>query len=471
MKNRPAFTSCALVLLLWSIVTGCVHRPANQPLTRYVPAEGYRFTNTAHAANSDELFVILAFSGGGTRAAAFSFGALEELRDTRITWNGNERRLLDEVDLISSVSGGSFTAAYYGLYREKLFQDFPEKFLYRNVTLALAVRLLNPVNWYRLASPYFDRIDMAAEFYDTHIFGSRSFGDLHSVDARPFIVLNATDMSLVSRFEFTQSQFDVIGSDLSSYPVARGVAASSAFPFLLSPLTLRNYPKPSNYTTPQWVEDALEDRQLAPREFGYATAIKSYLETTNRPYIHLLDGGLSDNIGLRGPAFAMSSVQNLWSLKDLLNTKIKHLLVITVNAKTDGSREWDKKQRAPGILGVASVVSTGPMGNYSDETVQYITDLVDTYNQEVKTSRQAHLRDPSIPELHEVKYHHVEVSFQDVPDEKERRFLNSLPTTYNLCREQIDRLRAAARQIIHNSKILSDLRKDLQAEQNFEKRQ
>ena len=312
---------------------------------------------------------------------------------------------------------------------------------------------------------------MAAEFYDTHIFDSRSFGDLHSVDARPFIVLNATDMSLVSRFEFTQSQFDVIGSDLSSYPVARGVAASSAFPFLLSPLTLRNYPKPSNYTTPQWVEDALEDRQLAPREFGYATAIKSYLETTNRPYIHLLDGGLSDNIGLRGPAFAMSSVQNLWSLKDLLNTKIKHLLVITVNAKTDGPREWDKKQRAPGILGVASVVSTGPMGNYSDETVQYITDLVDTYNQEVKTSRQAHLRDPSIPELHEVKYHHVEVSFQDVPDEKERRFLNSLPTTYNLCREQIDRLRAAARQIIHNSKILSDLRKDLQAEQNFEKRQ
>jgi NTE family protein len=452
-----------LPLICWAAAVGCAHNPSNKPLSVYSPTEGYRFSNTEHSANSDELFVILAFSGGGTRAAAFAFGALEELRDTRITWQGTERRLLDEVDLISSVSGGSFTAAYYGLNREKMFEDFPERFLYRNVTLDLGIRLLNPINWCRLASPYYDRIDMAAQFFDTHVFDRKTFADLHALHARPFIVLNATDMSLVSRFEFTQSQFDMIGSDLGLYPVARGVAASSAFPFLLSPLTIKNYPKPPNYNPPQWLEDALEDRQLAPREFGYATAVKSYLETARRPFIHLMDGGLSDNLGLRGPAFAMTSVQHSWSLKYLLNTKIKHLVVITVNAKTDGPKKWDEKERAPGILAVASVVSTGPMGNYSDETVQYMKDTVDTWNQEVETFRElAKLRGETIPTLRQIKYYHTEVSFQDIRDPDERRVLSSLPTTYHLSRENIDRLRAAARKILHDSETLDELRNNLQ---------
>lgn len=58
---------------------------------------------------SEELLLLLTFSGGGTRAAAFSYGVLEALADTKISINGKERRLLDEVDGISSVSGGVYT--------------------------------------------------------------------------------------------------------------------------------------------------------------------------------------------------------------------------------------------------------------------------------------------------------------------------------------------------------------------------
>ena len=79
----------------------------NRPLERYDPDGGYRFSNIAPGENnSDSLFLILTFSGGGTRAAAFAYGALEKLRDTEIVWEGRRRRLLDEVDIISSVSGG-----------------------------------------------------------------------------------------------------------------------------------------------------------------------------------------------------------------------------------------------------------------------------------------------------------------------------------------------------------------------------
>jgi len=86
--------------------------------------------------------VILAFSGGGTRAAAFSYGVLETLRDIEVTnASGSKTRLLDEVDVITGVSGGSFTALAYGLYGERLFALFEKSFLKQDVQGALIRRL------------------------------------------------------------------------------------------------------------------------------------------------------------------------------------------------------------------------------------------------------------------------------------------------------------------------------------------
>src|ERR1043166_6725179 len=149
---------------------GCAHYPENAQLKHYDPLSGYRFRNLTNTGNSDSLQVFLAFSGGGTRAAALSYGVLEELARTQIVWEGQSRRLLDEVDYISAVSGGSFTAAYYALHGDGIFTDFEEKFLDKNIQGELIWRLFSPINWFRLASPYFNRSDMAAEYYDRHIF-------------------------------------------------------------------------------------------------------------------------------------------------------------------------------------------------------------------------------------------------------------------------------------------------------------
>ena len=91
---------------------------------------------------------------------------------------GQSRRLLDEVDLISSVSGGSFTAAYYGLYGDRIFRDFETDFLRRPVERDLFLQLFRPRNWVRLASPYFNRSRVAAEYYDEHLFRGATFADL-----------------------------------------------------------------------------------------------------------------------------------------------------------------------------------------------------------------------------------------------------------------------------------------------------
>ena len=104
-----------------------------------------------------DILLVLAFSGGGTRAAALSYGVLQELRDTRVVVDGVEKRLLDEVDLITSVSGGSFTSAYYALYGDRIFVDFEQRFLRRNIQGRLFRNLLNPLYWIRLASAFFDR--------------------------------------------------------------------------------------------------------------------------------------------------------------------------------------------------------------------------------------------------------------------------------------------------------------------------
>jgi NTE family protein len=143
---------------LVALLAGCAHYPVNQPVNQYDPQSGYRARNLVDPANDERLLLMLSFSGGGTRAAAFSYGVLETLRDTPVQINGRRRRLLDEVDWISGVSGGSFTAAYYGLFEDRTFEDFEARFLKKNVQGDLTrATLFNPLNWGKLLSAYYDR--------------------------------------------------------------------------------------------------------------------------------------------------------------------------------------------------------------------------------------------------------------------------------------------------------------------------
>ena len=162
---------------------------------------------------TSETLFILAFSGGGTRAAAFSYGVLEELRRTEIEVRGKRIRLLDEVDLITGVSGGSFTALAYALHGEKLFDSYEERFLKRNVQGELLARTLSPGNWPALWSESYGRSEMAAQLYDEILFGNATFGDLMARPG-PTATVTATDISTGSRLTFTQGDFDLICSDV-----------------------------------------------------------------------------------------------------------------------------------------------------------------------------------------------------------------------------------------------------------------
>src|SRR6185312_7758030 len=130
IRISSSFAAALLLLLLG----GCASRPINPAIVQADATIGYRFEVRQARVESKDNLVILAFSGGGTRAAAFSYGVLEFLRRTEFVGpKGNRGRLLDEVDVITGVSGGSFTALAYGLYGEKLFTEYEQAFLKRDV--------------------------------------------------------------------------------------------------------------------------------------------------------------------------------------------------------------------------------------------------------------------------------------------------------------------------------------------------
>ena len=265
-------TRLALAALLPAIVLcGCATvAPVNVRIDRVEPETGYRIAKflvrDRGATNNPDALLLLAFSGGGTRAAALSYGVLEELRRTPIVVKGHQHPLLDEVDLIAGVSGGSFTALAYALYGERLFDEYQQRFLKRNVQGELIQRVLNPANWPRLARDGYGRSELAADYYDEILFGGATFSDLLPLQT-PVVVVTGTDLSTGARFEFSQDTFDLLCSDLGSVRLARAAATSSAVPVLLSPVTYRNYGGKCDATLPIWVRD-VANREHAARPAG-----------------------------------------------------------------------------------------------------------------------------------------------------------------------------------------------------------
>jgi NTE family protein len=464
-------TNLRLILVLFLIQTGCATFEKNPTLNAYNKETGYRYqvVDKSSQENSEEVFVVLAFSGGGTRAAAFSYGLMRGLKDAK--YNNGTRTFLDEVDVISSVSGGSFTAAYYGLFPDRLFTSFQKEFLEQNVQGDLVKRVINPLNWFRLASSSFDRIDLAAEYYNEKFFKGKTYQDLIGNPRKPYIIINATDMSLGRRFEFTQDQFDLLCSDLSGVKVGRAVAASSAFPGLLSPLTIKNYSDTDcGYKTPKWISNALIREDNPKRRYFNALDLMSYRDPL-RKYVHLLDGGLSDNIGLRGPYHALTTTDSPWSIVQKINQrKVKELIVITANAKTKSSNDWDQKQTAPSLLDVFGFVATGPMDNFSFDSVEQVTNHFKQMRQLSKSLSKCNekLDQCSLPKIRanlpKVNYHEVEISFDRIKNAHLRKCMEGLPTSFSLSSGTVELLIQVAHSLLMNNNSFRSTMKALDKE-------
>ncbi|MBN1997275.1 patatin-like phospholipase family protein, partial [candidate division KSB1 bacterium] len=164
------------------------------------------------------------------------------------------------------------------------------------------------------------------------------------------------------------------------------------------------------------------------------------------PWLHLMDGGLADNLGLR-------AIYDLYVRSDIRrkinNGEIKRLLVIVVNAKTEKRENWDRRESPPGLKTVGFKTATVSMDNYSFETVEMFREAAGERikAQEYLSACQKYLDEHStdgykLPIIAggNLKLYVADLCFNNLADEQEKEYFNNLPTSFNLTETEVDRL-------------------------------
>jgi len=362
----------------------------------------------------DPNFIALALSGGGSRAAVFSAAVMFELQ---------KRGILQQVDVISSASGGSVSAALYAvscddgqtcappvtpnLTRTVWKESIIYPLLQSNYIDRWRINCWRPENIVRYAT-YFDRTDVMAETFAEGLFGgtrdtekSFLFRDLNP--RRPYLILNSTnntDSAAVPEiFSFTEKDFSAIRSRLDLFPVAYGVAGSAAFPGAFHYVTLRNYSKP------------------------------------DEKFIHLMDGGVMDNLG----------IESLWRIllrDDGARYRNVPVLVIVADARpatrAKSEADYDPRSFWDYFVDLSNIQDT-----YSLLMVENQRLRAREFEKYVKSRGNGlflHLRFDALKEQHRELYDKV----------------SSIPTNFKICDEQALNLRKAAEILV--DKAVEELR-------------
>ncbi len=435
------------VMALMGLLAGCstMQYPINEPLKAEPVAATYGMSNMFKRPGDEELVVVVTFSGGGTRAAALAFGVIEELANQRIRWKGHTRRLIDEVDLVYGVSGGAIPAMYWSLRGDAMLEEFPERFLEKDLQSLLSNELKSFANLWRLGSPRYGRGELLAAELNRTLFHGATFADLVSHRQGPFGIISAADLSSGTRFDFLQDYFDLLCSDLSSFPIARAVAASAAVPVLFAPITLWNHgkdcPRPRATLTAAQLPET-HDMQHT-REQVRMTDLAEYLDVSKRPYVHLVDGGIADNLALRS-LLELEGLARVTGQAQLTHwvSHVKEVLFVVVDAGTLPSSHIERNADVPRLSEVMTALADIPVHRFSDETRQLFRQTVENWRLRSLSAG----RDPS-----DLPIHVAEVSLRGVKEAPKRKNLISMPTTLYLPKAQVELLRRTGAEQLRQS--------------------
>jgi len=161
---------------------------------------------------------------------------------------------------------------------------------------------------------------------------------------------------LLAHAKATQYTFDLLCSDLSKLKISSAVAASAAFSGLLSPVTLTNFRPCDELSRPRWIDLALDaDWETNPGRKAMGRVADAYAAGTNKRYVHLLDGGIADNLGVAEPFRLLTATDVPPQLLAQVQTaKIERIIFVMVNARSFKANDLDKEQATPGIIPMIS---------------------------------------------------------------------------------------------------------------------
>jgi len=308
--------------------------PVNAPMT------AASVESTELGAGEDAL--VLALSGGGARASAFSYGVLLELRDTPTADGG---RAIDDVALVTAVSGGAVTAGYFGQHGADGLDGFRAAALEKDWAGELRTSPLAPSNWLNAYGGGVNGRDRLAEWLDNEVYGG---GTLSDFSARPRIVLNATELYTGAPFAFAAPYFQAICSDLGAVRIADAVAASMSVPLAFRPVVVESFAEDCPAPLPDWVNAAAHDRGAPVLLRETARAFTLYRDPARMRYLHLSDGGIVDNFGLSSLITMRRASETPYGpFAPADAVRARRVTFLVVDAGQSPSGDWPLEARGP----------------------------------------------------------------------------------------------------------------------------
>jgi NTE family protein len=445
-----------------ALVVGCTQTghndPINQPLTDTKGADAApgRDVETYF----DDMVVAVTFSGGGTRAAAFSYGVLQGFDETHVQTAASNVSLLDHIDFVSGVSGGSILAAYYGLKKRAAMKDFKERFLLQNAQANLQTDL----NLFNISKGLEGGINDPTAFpkwLDANLYEGATYKSL-LFERRPTVWINASDIYNRTPFVFDRTSFGALCSDLSSYPISQAVAASAAVPVIFAPVVIQNFQGGCPTPLPDWVERVRSDPDAAPLIKSYADALERY-HTGEVKYVKLLDGGIVDNYGLSAFTVRRLAANTPYGpLEPEEAVKLRRFLFLVVDSGRAPSGAWAQTVSGPSgteLIQAASDTATqsGAVGTYSafeDTMDDWQDDLVRWRCHLSEAERRQYGATPGW-NCKDVKFFVGRVAFDQLGPERAAA-LNSVETALKLPPDQVEELIRAGRDALKTNPVFRD---------------
>lgn len=402
----------------------------------------------ARAPVGDDL-IVLALSGGGARAASFHLGVLQGLRATP----GHDGRPLSEhIVLITSVSGGSVLAAYYGLHGEAGLDTFRAAYLDKNWRLN---SLAAPTTWWSALRGGANGPSRHAEWLDREVYGGALMG---AMGAGPRVVINATDLYNATPFAFTPLFFDGVCSDLGAVRVADAVAASMAVPLIFRPVLVQTH---QGCAESEWVARVLGDRAAPVTAHTTAQAFRNYRGAQS--YLHLMDGGVFDNFGVASLAVMRAAGPAPAPLTAREAVQARRIVFLVVNAEYERIVDWPNSANGPGggealISALDAATEAGKRGaldalrasldEIQRDLVQYRCGL------ERRTVRE--LRGPGMWTCEDLTVSMEVITLEDAGADAPADLINT-PTLVSLPRARVDELIAGGRVAVTANEVVRGL--------------
>jgi len=209
--------------------------------------------------------------------------------------------------------------------------------------------------------------------------------------------------------------------------------------------------------------EPLKGRHVSERQFYLVNNLAPFFDSEKKPYIHLVDGGVADNLGLRAILDRVILRGSLWEAMKGTELENAHKIVfVIVNAETQPDTKWDRLPSPPPSGAMLPSYSSIAIERYNEETIALLKESLKTWAEEVRTKRCKGEKVSTEPgSCGDFESYLVEVKFDALKDEEERTYFKRLPTSFALKSEQVDKLRDAAHRIMVESSEFQRLLKDL----------